>query len=181
MHCHRPPEPAHAVTALVRGEHPLQGTEGRSEAGHHPFQRKSIEVLVLNTQRVCQVSILLLYYCKFHPRGLQSLADLTFCSHVLSLTCDPSSPPEPSHAVTAAWCTGVCWGVLAYEHKEVSMRELRCSDVGFDCDAVVKAQTEDEILEQAADHAQANHGGTVTPDMATEIRTKIRDSSSSAT
>ena len=102
MHCHRPPEPAHAVTALVRGEHPLQGTEGRSEAGHHPFQRKSIEVLVLNTQRVCQVSILLLYYCKFHPRGLQSLADLTFCSHVLSLTCDPSSRPEPSHAVTAA-------------------------------------------------------------------------------
>ena len=92
MHCHRPPEPAHAVTALVRGEHPLQGTEGRSEAGHHPFQRKSIEVLVLNTQRVCQVSILLLYYCKFHPRGLQSLADLTFCSHVLSLTCDPSCP-----------------------------------------------------------------------------------------
>ena len=104
MHCHRPPEPAHAVTALVRGEHPLQGTEGRSEAGHHPFQRKSIEVLVLNTQRVCQVSILLLYYCKFHPRGLQSLADLTFCSHVLSLTCDPSSLSEPSHALAA-----VCW------------------------------------------------------------------------
>ena len=88
--------------SLARGKHPLQGTEGRSEAGHHPFQSNSVEVLVMNTQRVCQVSVLLLYCCKFLPRGLQALADLGFCSHVLSLACDPSARPEPSHAVTAA-------------------------------------------------------------------------------
>lgn len=35
---------------------------------------------------------------------------------------------------------------------------LRCRDVGFDCDAVVRADTEDEILEQAAAHATRDHG-----------------------
>ena len=104
--------------SLARGKHPLQGTDGSSEAGHHSFQSNSVEVLVLNTQRVCQVSILLLYYCKFHSRGLQSLADLTFCSHVLSLTCDPSAPPEPSHAVTVArWRTWCMLEASLYPHE----------------------------------------------------------------
>lgn len=35
---------------------------------------------------------------------------------------------------------------------------LRCRDVGFDCDAVVRADTEDEILAQAAEHATRDHG-----------------------
>lgn len=35
---------------------------------------------------------------------------------------------------------------------------LYCRDVGFDCDAVVQAETEEEILQQAAAHAQTVHG-----------------------
>lgn len=37
-------------------------------------------------------------------------------------------------------------------------KELRCRDLGFDCDAVVTADSEDEILAQVADHGQRVHG-----------------------
>jgi predicted small metal-binding protein len=39
-------------------------------------------------------------------------------------------------------------------------KELHCRDVGFDCDAVVTAESDDEILAQVADHAKAVHGLT---------------------
>jgi len=55
------------------------------------------------------------------------------------------------------------------------MRELRCADLGFDCAAVVKADTDDQILEQVAAHAQSAHSLAVTPEMVPEIRSKIRD------
>lgn len=35
---------------------------------------------------------------------------------------------------------------------------LRCRDVGFDCEAVVRAETDAEILEQVALHAREVHG-----------------------
>lgn len=38
------------------------------------------------------------------------------------------------------------------------MKELRCKDVGFACDAVVRANTEEEILRQGAEHARKAHG-----------------------
>ena len=55
------------------------------------------------------------------------------------------------------------------------MKTLHCSDVGFDCKAVIKADTEEEILAQAAKHAQVVHRVTVTPEMAEQIKTKIKD------
>ena len=55
------------------------------------------------------------------------------------------------------------------------MKTLNCSDIGFDCKAVVKANTDDEILRIAAEHAQAVHGVTVTPEIAEQIRTKIQE------
>ena len=55
------------------------------------------------------------------------------------------------------------------------MKTLHCSDIGFDCKAVVKANTDEEILRIAAEHAQAVHGVTVTPDIAEQIRAKIKE------
>jgi predicted small metal-binding protein len=53
---------------------------------------------------------------------------------------------------------------------------LHCRDVGFDCDGVIRAETEEEILQQAAEHAAADHGvNSISPEMAEEIRSKIRD------
>jgi predicted small metal-binding protein len=55
------------------------------------------------------------------------------------------------------------------------MKTLRCRDVGFDCDQVIRAETEDEILQQAAQHAQNDHNVTVTPEIAAQVRTLIHD------
>lgn len=55
------------------------------------------------------------------------------------------------------------------------MKTLHCSDAGFDCQAVVKAETEEEVLTMAAKHAQEAHGVTVTPQLASQIKTLIKD------
>jgi predicted small metal-binding protein len=39
-------------------------------------------------------------------------------------------------------------------------RELQCRDVGFDCDAVVVADNDEDIVRQVAEHARDVHGLT---------------------
>jgi predicted small metal-binding protein len=55
------------------------------------------------------------------------------------------------------------------------MKVLRCRDVGFDCEAVVRAESEEDVLQQAAAHADAVHNVKVTPEMAEQIKTLIHD------
>jgi predicted small metal-binding protein len=53
---------------------------------------------------------------------------------------------------------------------------VKCRDVGFDCDAVVRADTAEEALAQAAAHAKAVHGlEEVTPEVAEAVRAAMRD------
>ncbi len=54
------------------------------------------------------------------------------------------------------------------------MKMLKCGGVGFDCAAVVTAETVEEVLAQAAAHAQKAHGVAVTAEMAKEIEKKIQ-------
>ena len=56
-----------------------------------------------------------------------------------------------------------------------NMKTLHCRDLGFDCPGVIRANTEEEILKQAAQHAQEVHGVTVTPELAQQIKGLIRD------
>jgi predicted small metal-binding protein len=37
-------------------------------------------------------------------------------------------------------------------------KELKCADVGFDCDAQISAESEDEVMSQAKQHAKDAHG-----------------------
>ena len=37
-------------------------------------------------------------------------------------------------------------------------KELKCRDIGFDCDATIRADTEDEVMAQASEHARSVHG-----------------------
>ena len=55
------------------------------------------------------------------------------------------------------------------------MKTLHCRDLGFDCPGVIPANTEEEILKQAAQHAQEVHSVTVTPELAQQIKGLIRD------
>ena len=54
------------------------------------------------------------------------------------------------------------------------MKILRCSDLGFNCEAVVRADTEQDVLRIAAQHAKEVHGVNVTPEMAEQFKTKIK-------
>jgi len=60
--------------------------------------------------------------------------------------------------------------------KESRVKELRCRDVGFDCDGEIRAETEDEVLRQAAEHVRDMHGiDEVTPELAEQVRAQIHD------
>ena len=48
---------------------------------------------------------------------------------------------------------------------------VRCRDVGFDCDGVIRAETEEQALEQVAAHAKAVHHLETVPD---EVVQKVR-------
>ncbi len=52
------------------------------------------------------------------------------------------------------------------------MLKFKCSSVGFDCGFVAKGKTQDEILQQAAVHAQKDHG-MKPEDITEELKGKI--------
>jgi predicted small metal-binding protein len=55
------------------------------------------------------------------------------------------------------------------------MKALYCRDAGFDCGGVIRADSEEEILRLAADHAQSVHNVQVTPELAEQLKPLIRD------
>jgi predicted small metal-binding protein len=56
---------------------------------------------------------------------------------------------------------------------------VRCRDVGFDCDGVVRAETEDEVLNQVAVHARVAHNlETVSAAVIATVRQVMHDEDS---
>ena len=55
------------------------------------------------------------------------------------------------------------------------MKTLHCSDAGFDCKGVITAATEEEVLQGAAQHALEVQHVSVTPQLADQLRSLIRD------
>ena len=55
-------------------------------------------------------------------------------------------------------------------------KALRCRDVGMDCDFVARAETEEEILKKAAEHAATAHEMKEIPEEVLEkVRAAIRN------
>ena len=54
------------------------------------------------------------------------------------------------------------------------MKQLFCRDAGFDCKHEIRAESDEEILKQAAEHVRTVHHMEVTPEMAAQVQTKIR-------
>lgn len=53
---------------------------------------------------------------------------------------------------------------------------IHCRDVGFNCDGIIKAETEEEALKLAAAHANSAHGvKEVTPEMVKKIKLVLRE------
>jgi predicted small metal-binding protein len=56
------------------------------------------------------------------------------------------------------------------------MKMLRCRDAGFDCDAVMRAETEADVLQQAAAHARTVHNlSEISEQAVVKIRALISD------
>jgi predicted small metal-binding protein len=58
------------------------------------------------------------------------------------------------------------------------MKTLSCREAGFDCDYVVKGETEEEILRGGEEHAISAHGmkkGDCTPEFKEKLRHSIKD------
>jgi predicted small metal-binding protein len=57
------------------------------------------------------------------------------------------------------------------------MRTVSCREAGFDCDHIVKGETEEEVMKNGAEHAMKVHGmkeEDLTPEMQQKIRGLIR-------
>jgi len=53
---------------------------------------------------------------------------------------------------------------------------LRCRDIGVDCDGVIRAKTEEELMKKVAEHAKTVHGMTkISPEMAKKVKAAIKD------
>lgn len=53
------------------------------------------------------------------------------------------------------------------------MKELSCREAGFDCDYIVKAENEEELLRKAAEHAMMDHG-MKQEDLTSEFNQRLR-------
>jgi len=55
-------------------------------------------------------------------------------------------------------------------------KTIHCKEVGFDCEGIVRADSEDEVLRMAAEHAKSAHGVTeLTSEMVEKVKSVIRD------
>lgn len=53
---------------------------------------------------------------------------------------------------------------------------IHCRDVGFDCNGVIRAKTEEEALQMAAAHAKSVHGlREITPDVVDKIKSVMKE------
>ncbi|MCB0254677.1 MAG: DUF1059 domain-containing protein [Anaerolineae bacterium] len=55
------------------------------------------------------------------------------------------------------------------------MKTLYCRDLGFDCDGVVRVETEEELLRQVAEHAKLVHDLEVTPELVEQAKQLVRE------
>ena len=74
------------------------------------------------------------------------------------------------------------WRGHANHAKDDPMaKEMRCADVGMDCDFVASAENTEQLMEQVVAHAAQAHGITeITPELAAKVSSVIRDTSAEA-
>ena len=56
------------------------------------------------------------------------------------------------------------------------MKVLHCSDLGMSCNFQARGETEQEVMQKAAEHAKSAHKiDEITPDLAAQVKSAIRD------
>lgn len=59
------------------------------------------------------------------------------------------------------------------------MKTITCREAGFECDHVVKGETEEEVMTNGAEHAMKKHdmkAEDITPEFKEKVRALIRNS-----
>jgi predicted small metal-binding protein len=59
------------------------------------------------------------------------------------------------------------------------MKTINCREAGFDCDVIVKGESEEEVLQNGMEHAKRDHNmkeEDITPEMKEKIKSIIRSS-----
>ena len=56
------------------------------------------------------------------------------------------------------------------------MKQIACGDIVPGCEFKASAETEEELLKKVAAHAKEAHGIDVTPELASQVKSKIKDS-----
>ena len=65
---------------------------------------------------------------------------------------------------------------LPFEPNSRALVRLRCSDVVGNCDFVARGDSEQDILQQASEHARSVHNiNEITPEVAEKVKAAIRD------
>ena len=59
-------------------------------------------------------------------------------------------------------------------HKSIKMKQVKCADLGNDCDFVAKGSIE-EVMAQVADHATGVHKMTITDDVVEAVKGVMTD------
>ena len=55
------------------------------------------------------------------------------------------------------------------------MKLVRCRDHGFDCDFEAESESEEVLLNKAAEHVQTVHDVEVTPELAEKVKAGIHE------
>lgn len=55
------------------------------------------------------------------------------------------------------------------------MRTLHCRDAGFNCLGIIRANSDEEVIKSASEHALHVHGVVATPEMAARLQSLIRE------
>lgn len=55
------------------------------------------------------------------------------------------------------------------------MKTLHCRDAGYDCDGVIRGNSDEEVMGQTAQHAREVHGVEATPEMSAQLKNLIRE------
>ncbi len=55
-------------------------------------------------------------------------------------------------------------------------KAVYCKDAGFvDCAAVMRGETDEEVIQKAAEHGKSVHNLELTPELAQQVKTLIKD------
>lgn len=60
--------------------------------------------------------------------------------------------------------------------EDIVAKELRCRDLGIDCEVVIRGETQEIVVEKAAGHIQAAHGLPTDSHMLDQLIALIRGS-----